>query len=93
MEILDTQDFNFTHRSDLLGVVVSLGEVQRLYNRLLLARARNSKLERFLPVSRSYYVGNAVSRPFVRPTACRLTGGVVRGIVDPKEDPDDEYDD
>lgn len=92
MEILDTQGFNSTHRNEPRGTIAELDPVQRAFNRLLLERARTVQITRLLPALSPYH-RNSVRQPFVSPAHCRLTGGVTRGIVDPKEDPYDEYDD
>ena len=49
-------------------------------------------ITRFLPPLSPYH-RNSVRQPFISPADCRLTDGVVRGILDTKEDPYDEYDD
>lgn len=92
MDTSGTLGFNCIHRNDPRGIVADLDPVQRAYNKLLLERARSVSLTRFLPALSAYH-HNSVRQPFVSPAHCRLTGGVTRGIVDPKEDPYDEYDD
>lgn len=92
MDTSGTRDFNCTHRNEPRGTIDELDPIQRIFNRLLLERARTVQITRFLPALSPYH-RNSVRQPFVSPAHCRLTGGVTRGIVDPKEDPYDEYDD
>lgn len=92
MDTSGTQDSSFTHRSEPRGTIAELDPIQRVFNRLLLERARTVQITRFLPALSPYH-RNSVRQPFVSPAHCRLTGGVTRGILDPKEDPYDEYDD
>lgn len=92
MDTSGTLGFNCTHRNEPRGTIDELDPIQRIFNRLLLERARTVQITRFLPALSPYH-RNSVRQPFVSPAHCRLTGGVTRGIVDPKEDPYDEYDD
>lgn len=79
MDTSDTRDFSFTLRSDV---------TQRYFNALLLERARKVAFACGFAMCPPY-AKNPVSKPFLSPESCRLTGGTVRGIVDPKEDPYD----
>jgi len=92
MDTSGTRDFNCTPRNEALGIVARLDGVQRLFNEMLLQRARLASPMRFLPPISAYH-RNSVRQPFISPAYCHLTGGVVRGILDTKEDPYDEYDD
>ena len=92
MDTSGTLDFNYTHRNEPRGTIAELDPIQRVFNRLLLERARAVSITRFLPPLSPYH-RNSVRQPFISPADCRLTDGVVRGILDTKEDPYDEYDD
>jgi hypothetical protein len=92
MDTSGTRDFNFTRRSDATvprGILSQLCTTQSYYNKMVLTRARAGLPEWAVAPTRT----NALRKPFVDPWWCRLTGGIVRGIVDTKEDPYDEYDD